>query len=177
MKKKRIAYKSNPGFKVPEGYFEEFEDRMMHAISQPAPLSDYKGKSGFAVPQDYFESLETEILAKVREPKPEGTIVPLFKRREFYYAASIAAVLIGIVSTLFLKPNPELSMSSFNSLEISALEYFVEEGNMDLNFNEISSFMFEEDYILQNSDNSNLNEEELFNYLSENVDYADLLEE
>lgn len=174
MKKKKIAYNSNPGFKVPDNYFEEFEERMMDVISQPTPLSDYKGKSGFAVPQNYFETVEGTILEKVEEQKPKGTVIPLFRKRKLFYAASVAAVFIGIVSILLLKPNAELSMGS---LEFSALEYFIEEGNMDLNYNEISSFMFEEGYVLDHLYNSNLNEEELFNYLSENVDYADLLEE
>lgn len=174
MKKKKIAYKSNPGFKVPDNYFEEFEDRMMHAVSQPTPLSDSKGKSGFTVPQNYFESVEVKIFEKVQEQKPKATVIPLFRKRKFYYAASVAAVFIGIISTLLLKPNPELTVGS---IEYSALEYFIEEGSMDLNFNEISSFMFEEDYVLEDLYDSNLNEEELFNYLSENVDYADLLEE
>ena len=59
-------------FKTPEGYFDNFHDRLMDRIQQEEsqeeksmiPMSD-----GFAVPETYFEDLTPKIIAQLAPKK------------------------------------------------------------------------------------------------------------
>lgn len=168
MKKNKLAAHSKPGFKVPKNYFEDFEAKMTNAISQEQTLGEqYKGNSGFTIPDNYFDGLEDRVLAKVERPEPRGMLISLFRKNKLYAVAGIAAVFIGIISTLLLKPSP---VNTLDSEKISVLEEYIDQENMDLNFNEITSFLYEEGYVLDDLNTSGLSDEAVFDYLNEHVE-------
>jgi len=168
MKKNKLATHFKPGFKVPNHYFEDFEAKMMRAIShEESALEQYKEKSGFTIPENYFDGLEDQVLAKVERPETRGMIISLFRKKKFYAAAGIAAVFIGIISTLLLKPNPVNSLDSEN---ISVLEEYIYGENIELNFNEITTFIYEEGYVLDDLNTSGLSDEAVFDYINEHVE-------
>jgi hypothetical protein len=168
MKKNKLAKHFKPGFKVPNHYFEDFEAKMMLAISnEQSTLEQSKGKSGFTIPENYFDNLEDQVLAKVKRPEPRGMVISLFRKKKFYAAAGIAAVFIGIISTLLLKPN---SVNSLDSEKISVLEEYIDEESIDLNFNEIATFIYEEGYVLDDLNTTALSDEDVFDYIIENVE-------
>ena len=165
MKKNKLAAHYKPGFKVPNNYFEDFDAKMMHVISKEQIFGEQAiGKPGFSVPKNYFDSLENQISAKIEHPEPRGMIISLFRKNKLYAAAGIAAVFIGIISSLLLKPN---SLNSLNSVELSALEEYIDEENIDFNFNEISTFIYEEGYVMDNLNISGVSDEAVFDYLSD----------
>lgn len=168
MKKNKLATHFKLGFKVPNHYFEDFEAKMMRAIShEESALEQYKEKSGFTIPENYFDGLEDQVLAKVERPETRGMIISLFRKKKFYAAAGIAAVFIGIISTLLLKPNPVNSLDSEN---ISVLEEYIYGENIELNFNEITTFIYEEGYVLDDLNTSGLSDEAVFDYINEHVE-------
>ncbi len=168
MKKNKLATHFKPGFKVPKDYFEDFEAKMMRAISsEGSTLEQHKEKSGFTIPENYFDRLEDQVLAKVERPEPRGMVISLFRKKKFYAAAGIAAVFIGIISTLLLKPNP---VNSLDSEQISFLEEYIDGENMDLNFNEITTFIYEEGYVLDDLNTSGLSDEAVFDYINDYVE-------
>ena len=168
MKKYKLATHYKPGFKVPKNYFEDFEAKMMRAIScEESALEQSKEKSGFTIPENYFDSLQDQVLAKVERPESRGMVISLFRKRKFYAAAGIAAVFIGIISTLLLKPNP---VNSLDSEPISVLEEYIDEENIDLNFNEITTFIYEEGYVLDDLNTSGLSDEAVFDYINDYVE-------
>ena len=173
MKKNKLAAKYKPGFKVPKNYFEDFEAKMMPAISrEQSTLDQYEGKPGFTVPKNYFDSLEDQVLAKVERPEPRGMVISLFRKKKFYAAAGVAAVFIGIVSTLLLKPS---SFNSWDSVELSALEEYIDQESIDFNLNEITSFIYEEGYVLDNLNISSLSDDAVFDYLSDHLEDPSLI--
>ncbi len=168
MKKNKLATHFKPGFKVPNHYFEDFEAKMMRAISsEQSELEQYKEKSGFTIPEDYFDSLEDQVLSKVEHPEPRGMVISLFRKKKFYAAVGIAAVFIGIISTLLLKPNP---VNSLDSEKISVLEEYIDGESIDLNFTEITAFIYEEDYVLDDFNTAVLSDEAVLDYLNEHVE-------
>lgn len=169
MKKNKLATHFKPGFKVPKNYFEDFEAKMMRAIicEQPEFEQQSQEKSGFTIPENYFDSLEDKVMAKVEGPEPRGRVISLFRKKKFYAAAGVAAVFIGIISTLLLSPNP---VNSSDSEKISVLEEYIDGENMDLNFNEITSFLYEEGYVLDDLNTSGLSDEAVFDYINEHVE-------
>jgi len=168
MKKNKLATHFKPGFKVPKDYFEDFEAKMKRAISsEGSTLEQHKEKSGFTIPENYFDGLEDQVLAKVERPEPRGMIISLFRKKKFYAAAGIAAVFIGIISTLLLKPKP---VNSLDSEQISVLEEYIDGENIDLNFNEITTFIYEEGYVLDDLNTSGLSDEAVFDYINDYVE-------
>ena len=175
MENNKLPYHLKPGFKVPENYFQEMEDRLMQVIQNESTLthdmSSYSGKSGFSVPEGYFSTLEDTILEKVKKTEPK--VIPLFLARKLFYAAAVAAVFIGIISTLFIRNNTnEFTM---DSIELSALENYIEEGYFDLDFNELSSFMTEDGYSFGNYNTDDFSDEAMYNYINENIEDPEFL--
>jgi len=167
MKKNKLATHYKPGFKVPKNYFEDFEAKMMRSISCEESTLEQHKESGFTIPENYFDGLEDQVLAKVERPEPRGMVISLFRKKKFYAAAGIAAVFIGIISTLLLKPNP---VNSLDSEQISVLEEYIDGENIDLNFNEITTFIYEEGYVLDDLNTSGLSDEAVFDYINDHVE-------
>lgn len=174
MKNNKLPYHKKSGFKVPKDYFGEFEERLMLSLEngdeQFNLLHTYKGKSGFTLPEGYLESLEDRILDKV-ETKPEK-VIQLFSYKRIFYAAA-AAVFIGIVSTLFF--NQSTTTNTMDSIELSALENYIEEGYFDLDFNELSAFMREDGYTFGDYNTSEFSDEAVYNYIDENIEDPEFL--
>jgi hypothetical protein len=168
MKKNISSTHPRSGFKVPKNYFEDFEAKMTRVISQEPTFGDqYKGNLGFTIPKNYFDSLEGQVLAKVERPEPRGMLISFFRKKKLYAITGVAAVFIGIISTLLFKPNP---VNTLDSEKISVLEEYIDQENIDLNFNEITTFLYEEGYVLDDLYTSGLSDEAVFDYLNEQVE-------
>lgn len=168
MKKKNLPYHKNSGFLVPSNYFEELDEKLFDFAvrgedNSEKHLDSIEG-SGFKVPAGYFSDLEEQILKKVNE---EPKVIPLFKKEYFVYAASIAAIIIILAGSLFLKPTSE---NSWETLELSALESYIDDNNIDFSTPEISGFLFEDGSFVNESEFTEVNAEAMFEYLDENVD-------
>ncbi len=176
MENNKLPFHLNSGFKVPKDYFENFEERLMHAVNQDDPsgiIPTYSRKSGFTIPEDYFETLENRILDQLE--KDPVKVIPLFPVRKLFYAAAVAAVFIGVIITTYF--NNDTSVYSIDSVELSVLEKYIEEGYFDLNFYELSTFMTDEHYSYGDYSKLNLSEEALYNYINENIEDPELLYE
>ena len=175
MKNNKLPYHLKPGFKVPNDYFENFEERLMHSIksegNEDELIKTYKGNSGFNIPEGYFESLDTRIMEKIQSE--EVKVIPLFSVKKLFYAAAVAAVFIGIVSTLFFREDN--IVFDMNSIELSALENYIEEGYFDLDYYELSSFMTQEGYSFGDYSTSEFSDEAVYNYINENIEDPELL--
>lgn len=169
MKENKLPYNKKPGFKVPDNYFEGLEDKMLELINEQQDLDpSYKGVPGFVVPDTYFHTLEESVLNKIESIKRRNKVIPLYKRRKFYYFTAAAAVFLGIISTLMFNPvTPEYSI---DSIELSTLENYIDDGFLDLDYNEISVFITEERYSFGNIKTSDLSDEAVFDYINENIE-------
>lgn len=167
MEKNKFTYNPNSGFNVPENYFEDFETKLLDSLSLEPQLGTIEKDSGFRVPSDYFETLESKIFAGIENSESKGKIIPIYKSRKFYYYAAVAAVFIGLISTQLFNPVQEYS---FDSIELSAIEAYMDSGNIDFNYNEISAIIYDEDYVFDNMTKSNLSDDAVFEYLNENIE-------
>lgn len=170
---KNKSYNQKSGFNVPENYFEEFEDNMLVSIKEERGIMyDLKKDSGFTMPNDYFESFEEKVFSKIEEPVKKEKVISIFSRRKLYAAAAVAAVFIGIISTLLFEPTPQ---QTFNSLEISGMEDYIDSGFMEIEYHDISSFIYEEGYVLDNFNDYKVSDDAVFDYLNENIEDPSLL--
>ena len=175
MKNNKLPYNQNPGFKIPDHYFQDFEDRLMQAVQQenilPDAMETFSGKPGFSMPEGYLNNLEDKILDRVN--KEQSKVIPLFSARKLFYAAAVAAVFIGIISTLFFRS--DTSEFTMDSIELSALENYIEEGYFDLDFNELSAFMTEDGYSFGDYNTDEFSDEAVYNYINENIEDPEFL--
>lgn len=168
MKKNNLPYHQKSGFTVPQKYFEELDQNLFDFVTKgednaERSLDSIEG-SGFTVPAGYFNELEENLFKKVKD---EPKVIPLFRKEFFVYAASIAAIVIILAGSLFLKPTSE---NSWETLELSALESYIDDNNIDFSTNEISGFLFEDGNLVNESEFTEVNAEAMFEYLDENVD-------
>jgi len=70
----------NNGFKTPEGYFDNFKDRLMNKLSEDDSV--LPKEDGFSIPEGYFDTLKDKIVEKnnVEETK----VVQLNPYRKYY---------------------------------------------------------------------------------------------
>jgi len=155
-------------FKVPTNYFDEFENHLFKKINEEVLPKNI----GFKTPTGYFNKLDIKIKRKNNSKSKEGKLIPIVSKKTFMYAASIAAIVILVFSVL----KNSTPVYTLEEIEISNIENFINEGNIQLKQYEISILFTDE--ILNNitSNQSRLSGNQLENYLLENInDLKDLL--
>jgi hypothetical protein len=172
MKPKKPIYSDESGFKIPENYFESFESRLMANINAEETLNNYKSKSGFEVPAAYFDNLDDQILNKVKDNKPKAKLIRLPSRAFITYASSIAAVMAIIIFSI--TPEPAMEGTEV-SVELNAIEEYLDQEYLDLNLNDYSTFMEDDGFVFDDFKSSNLNKDAVLDYLNENVEDPGLI--
>lgn len=153
--------KQKHGFKIPKGYFENFEENLSFKMQE----ENFPKSDAFKVPGNYFETLDERIISKVNSTKNETKIIPIYFKKSFQYAAAIAACLL---IALLAIPSINNSNPNFESLsEASILEY-IDDDNLELNLQDFAGTMDEStlSYINQEL----FSEENLESYLLDDVD-------
>lgn len=162
---KNNEFPKSEGFRIPEGYFTDFEQRMNREFQLREKLTP--ASEGFNIPAGYFESLE-ERLNQI-PPSASSKVRPLTSREWFRYGAAASLLLFSGLS-LWKLLGPGENQADFSSLESSEIRQY-------LNFNttvpdpyELSSFFSEQELkdiaLLEPS----LDEAALIDYLMEHSD-------
>ena len=106
-------------FKLPENYFEQFEDYLYTEIKFQQLFPNKT--DGFIVPEGYFEQVEIKLLNKNRKQTP---VIDLNYRK---FAAAIISIA-ALFAILFYTVKPTADDASFEGLSISNLEnYLIEQ--------------------------------------------------
>lgn len=167
MDSNNLPYHNKQGFEVPEGYFEEFENEILGMVNIAETLNsqepDIIKDTGLKVPEGYFEELDKNILSKTIEPK----VVPLFSKRLFYYVAGITAIFAAVFGSAHLTPSVN---NSWDSVELSVMENYINEGYIELTQEDISEFIGKDGELINDTDFSNVNSEAAMEYLDENME-------
>ncbi len=153
------------GFKSPDDYFDSFEDRLFSKLSE----DKLPGDSGFKAPDGYFDAVEDTIMSRIAEEN-QTPVIPLYRRKIFLYAASIAACAALVFSVY----TPETTISE-NDLEFADIEAYIDNGELDIDPYEIAQLLNEEDIEELSAEDDFFSEESLENYLLEHIDDTSLL--
>lgn len=171
MKTDLNKYKSKSGFKTPPSYMDDFEARLFEKMNLTSTKADGKS-SGFQVPEIYFNNLEHQLTAKVVSENKKGKTISLISKKQMYYVASIAAIFIVLFSVMPLK-SPEAN--SLDNLNASTLETYIQEEDLDLNYNDISNLIFEEGLIIESLESYTYSDQAVFEYLNENIENSEFI--
>ena len=166
MNKKKLNIK-NTGFKVPENYFETFEDSVLHNIKLNSQLNDLKN-TGFKVPENYFESFDENVFKNLNTNK-SSKVVNLFNRKKASYITGIAASII-LVFNLFFNNKQEVT---FSDIETANIEAYLT--NQNLSSYQLGTILEEESLVIDNFIDNKINKESLEDYLLENTTLEELI--
>lgn len=156
------------GFKAPDGYFDDFDERLFGKMEEEKLPRD----TGFTVPEGYFNDLEEGIMKNVLSLKEQKEVIPLYKSRTLVYVASIAAC-IALIYTL--ATNRESLTKQIDKVQFSSIENYIEEGNLDLDSFDVMALLNDEDVSDLIIENELFSEEFLKDYLLENIEDTTLL--
>ncbi len=163
MKNKKLHNIKETGLKVPKDYFDNLEDTVLRHIK----LKELSSESGFKTPKNYFDTLEDSILSKTSE-KEHIKVISLFSRRNLIYASSIAAAIL-----LLFNLSISEKKSDWDKLDSETVENYIIEEN--IGSYEIASLLSEDSFIEDDFAIHSLNQENVENYLLDNLDIDDLI--
>lgn len=166
--------KYTTGFKIPEGYFEEFDARMFEKLKEEVLPKD----SGFRVPNHYFDGLEQKILQSektstwkvLRAESPKNKISN--KKTVLYALTGIAATLAIVLS---LYPFDDTNSYSFEDLNETAVSTYIQDGELNLTIDDLAMYLQDEDFDALAVSSKTISEENLSEYLLKNLDDTTLL--
>lgn len=166
MKNKHINDKKSSGFKVPNNYFETFDDTLLQNLDKEASFLTAK-TAGFQIPKDYFNTVDTKVIKAIsKEKKPK--VITLSNVKTLVYAASIAAAILLFFNIYIFNTNV-----SIEDIELAAVESFIIED--DISSYEIASLLTEHELNANNIVEYSLQDEHIEEYLLNNADVEALI--
>ncbi len=158
------------GFKTPPSYFDALEDQIMNRIKLD---QQHIKKSPFAVPDGYFNSLEENISKKTIQNTTSGPKIISLKTRKFIkYAASIAALFLLVLSVYDFQNNSNITIES----DFTSISDFIENDGIDFSSYDLQELLSEE-FLENDFLEADISQEELLDYLSNNIDETAFLNE
>ncbi|MEA1786935.1 hypothetical protein U1E44_12605 [Arenibacter sp. GZD96] len=155
---------SKNGFKIPEGYFENVSERILHTIEHTA---QEKPNEGFKVPANYFDHLDQRILKRLEPPK--GKLITHNAFTKYYYAAvAIAAIFLVFFG---LNKNPvQNAIFDFEDLSFSDIETYFETNEFGFTSYEIAEMIPVDQLEINDVLVNELLQENVIDYLYNNTD-------
>lgn len=157
------------GFKIPEGYFDTFEDELFATIAE----EDLPKHTGFTTPDSYFEVVEDQIMATIKaSDTPEVSIekrpkvISLFRKQTLGYVAAVAASIVLVFSLV----NQEKSVSEqLDNLQFATVDTYIDAGNLSIDQYDMASYLSDTDIENLSYEDELFSEENLKEYL---LDYV-----
>lgn len=167
MKDKEL-HKNKGGFKIPEGYFDSLEEKLLKNQTSPLPEEE-----GFKVPDSYFDNLTERILVNTQQhTKPRVPVINLKSRKGFYYIGYAVAAGFALLILLTVLPKSETKIG-WKDVASADLESYVEEGYLSLNAYDYITIYEDVDLSKIDMEEKPIKSEELIDYLYENVNAYD----
>ncbi|MEL0457144.1 hypothetical protein WJN01_12970 [Flavobacteriaceae bacterium SZ-1-7] len=165
MNKNKIHNIKEAGFKVPNNYFNNFEDVVMNQIK----LTEKVSHSGFKTPYGYFDTLEDRIIEKTSEQN-SSKVISLFNKRTLIYISGVAAAVLLLFNLSIFERDP------WSSLDTETVENYLLDENI-LDSYELASLMTEEELAESDFTDVNFDDENIETYLLNHLDVEDLIAE
>ncbi|GAA4291608.1 hypothetical protein [Aestuariibaculum suncheonense] len=163
MKQEKLNNANNSGFKIPENYFDTFEDRLF----TQARLKGLTETSGFKIPENYLDTLEDKILSQISK-KEDVKVISLFNKKNLLYVSSIAAAVTLMFTLSIKKTQPMLDGVDNETVESYLL-------NEDIDLYEIASKLTFEDLAEENFKEVKIDEITFENYILTDVDLEGIM--
>ena len=149
--------KTNP-FKVPNGYFDSLENRIVEELGGKAPEQT-------TVPKDYFDSLPDKVIQQVTVDK-EAKVIPFHYKKWISVAAAFIVIFgAGIFFTQSTSPSSDASALAFEMDTEEAIDYLIETGELNV-ADLIALEIYLEDFEDTEDENSSIDDTDLDDFLN-----------
>ena len=167
MKKSHLHHIKDAGFKTPEAYFDNFEERLFEKMTVQQEMASLK-ESGHKVPEHYFEDFDRKLQDRIKtDASPK--VRRLIPWKNAVIVSAVAAALLLMFGIYIKSDNP----ISLNQIETVSIENYL--SNEDLNIYDLASFLNEEDLDMDDFVSNTFSDESLENYLLNNASIEDLI--
>ncbi|RMA64659.1 hypothetical protein [Ulvibacter antarcticus] len=156
------------GFKVPDSYFESFEERLLKRLAS----KKLPNETGFKVPDDYFINLEDKVMARYKASEETQKVIPLFRRKNLAYISAVAASIIIILSVVLTNSD---ATATFSSIDPNSIEMYIIDGNLELDSDEVMALLSNESINELENAEAYFSEENIENYLLDSLDDTNIL--
>ena len=129
--------KRQDGFKVPDGYFGDFQARMAERLKASGSQAIPK-EAGFRIPADYFETFGARLQERLEPPR--GRTRHLWTA----YLGWAAAAAAGVVLAIGFWPSGSLQVPGFDDLARTEIESYLE-----VRYDDISAYELAESLPLE----------------------------
>ncbi len=181
-------------FKTPENYFDNFQDDLQIRISEEK-ISEYFGKNNpFVVPENYFKEIDKEINQRIkREP---GKSRNLYQQIKPYLTLAASVIIIFGVWRAFLNLSENYNKKETDKIsevlviqdnqdgieliikDTAVVEKHIEEYISDESETVIADMIVDEaDSIVINFEFNDDDSELIAEYIADNLDYYDIIEQ
>lgn len=158
--KTRELNKGN-AFSTPQNYFENIEDQVFEKIKRK--------EETLSIPEGYFDTIEDNVFAKLKE---EPKVIPLKTKIIKRFIPIVAAASILLFFTMQVLNNNTSNTDLLASLEVDEIENWIENGDLELDLDEITTLYTDE---LSTIEINDFSDENLINYLDD-IDVESLIE-
>ena len=168
---KKINNIKTTGFKVPKDYFQNLEGNIMDTFKLDKTLKGIN-TSGYKTPKDYFDTLEDVVLTNIKDEK-NPKVISLFSKQRLVYISGVAAAVL-IMFSVFWNNTTETSLETIDDELVE--NYFIDQG---INTYEIASLLTDDNDINLDIElfDESFNDDSLENYLLENVELEDFIDQ
>jgi len=158
------------GYKTPEDYFQNLEDKIMDNIKLNEALQNIENE-GFKAPEGYFDTLENIVLNKIKDEK-KTKVISLINKQTLIYISGVAAAILIMFNVFWNNFETTIEAIDYELVE----NYFIDEG---INTYEIASLLTDDtDFNLDiELFDETFNDDSLEDYLFENVDLEDFIDQ
>jgi hypothetical protein len=158
------------GFKVPAGYFEQLTDKVMSEVEK----SRWSDPAGFRMPEGYMDDLTDQVMRSVQDNAKEPQVISMnstvdSKKTRSWLIPVIAAAALGLL--LFsLQDTWGTTTPSFEILEDHELMEYVVNLDTSMDQDAIELLFADNDLLDQMSMSTDIKDDELMDYLMDEVD-------
>ena len=156
-------------FNTPEGYFENFNDRLMDRIKKEEAVENgpiIPKTDGFTVPDGYFDEVTPTVLSKT--VAKETKVIQFKTNRNFYYSVAAVAAIFILIFSLTWNSNPE--PITFDDLANAEIDAYFESIDLEMTSYEIAQVVSLEEMELNDLLGDDLDGDIILEYLDENVE-------
>lgn len=124
--KKDFLHTNKDGFKLPENYFEKFEENLFQQLKE-GKETELPEAGNFKVPEGYFEDVELKIMAAVAPaPKAKGKVISFITKYKNSISSIAAIVLVAFMAVTIFNSDKEDTIE--HSVAASDVISYFEEG-------------------------------------------------
>jgi len=154
------------GFKTPEDYFNNLENRILDNIKFGETLKGVHD-TGFSMPEGYLNTIEDAVLSEL--PTINNTkVISLFSKSNLIYLSGVAAAVLLFFSLFFNN-----TTTTLDNIDLDLVENYIINENMDSY--EIAALLTDVDLVEDAFFENTIIDEDLENYILDNTTIEDLL--